>query len=169
MPRFSKTEAALQLPCPVVILSASDGIKEGAMTATAVFVSENPSLISVSVSRRFATFPLIESSGTFAINILADNQLKLVGKFGSVHGFEVDKFARFGIKTEPGRKVNAPLIQGCYATIECRVKTALWEVESNRAIYIAEPLAFRMDPKLRPVVWLNGRFFEVGALCSLPR
>ncbi|MCX8125719.1 MAG: flavin reductase family protein, partial [Dehalococcoidia bacterium] len=103
----------------------------------------------------------------FAVNVLADNQLDLAGRFGSVHGFEVDKFKQFGIKTRDGSKIGAPLILGCYASIECRVKTAMWDVASNRAIYLAEPIAYTVDEGLRPMVWLSHRFFKVGAQCSL--
>jgi flavin reductase (DIM6/NTAB) family NADH-FMN oxidoreductase RutF len=137
------------------------------MTATAMYVSQVPPLLVVSISKNDATYQLIEKSKEFAINVIADEQLDLSQKFGSVHGATVDKFKKFGIATEKASRVSAPLISGCYAHIECQVKTALWEVEGNHAIYIAEVKAFKMNAKLKPMVWLNNKYFEVGDQCHL--
>ena len=95
-------EATMQLPCSVVVLSASPDDKQGAMTACAMYVSQSP-----------------------------------------------------------------PLISGCVANIECRVKDALWDVEGNHAIYIGEVVAFRKKEQLKPAVWLNNKFFSVGAQCRI--
>lgn len=160
-------KATLQLPCSVVIVSAKADKRQGAMTATAMYASQVPPLLVVSISKTFSTYKLIEKSKEFAINVLADTQLDLSKKFGAVHGYEVDKFQESGISTEPASKIGAPLISGCFTNIECRVRSSLWEVEGNHAIYIAEVVAFRMNEELRPVVWLNNQYFEVGARCKI--
>ena len=85
-------KATLQLPCSVVIVSAKADNRQSAMTATAMYVSQVPPLLVVSISKTFATYVLIEKSKEFAINVIADTQLDLSKKFGSVHGYEVDKF-----------------------------------------------------------------------------
>jgi len=163
----SLAKATLQLPCSVVIVSAKADNRQGAMTATAMYASQIPPLLVVSISRTFATYQLIEKSKEFAINVLADNQLELSKKFGSIHGDEVDKFQQFGISTEPASKIGAPLVSGCFANIECQVRSSLWEVEGNHAIYVAEVVAFKMNEGLKPLVWLNNQYFEVGARCRI--
>ena len=35
------------------------------------------------------------------------------------------------------------------------------------AIYIAEVSAFKMNEELKPLVWLNNRYFQVGARCRI--
>ncbi len=160
-------QATRQLPCSVAVLSAAAGGKQGAMTATAMYVSETPPLIAVSVSKGFATYRLIEESKEFAVNVIADTQADLARQFGREHGHDTDKFAELGIATERGSKVGAPLVSGCFANIECRVKSALWDVEGNHAIYIAEVVAFKMNRDLRPTVWLNNRYFSVGPECRI--
>jgi len=160
-------KATLQLPCSVVIVSAKADKRQGAMTATAMYASQVPPLLVVSISKTFATYELIEKSKEFAINVIADTQLGLSKKFGTVHGYEVNKFQEFGISTEPASKIGAPLVSGCFANIECRVRSSLWEVEGNHAIYVAEVVAFKMNEELRPVVWLNNQYFEVGARCKI--
>jgi flavin reductase (DIM6/NTAB) family NADH-FMN oxidoreductase RutF len=157
--------ATMQLPCSVVVLSAKAGNNHGAMTATAMFISEVPPLLVVSVSKTFATYQLIEKSKEFAVNVIADDQLELAGKFGTTHGYEIDKFKEHSILTEQASKIGAPLISKCFASMECRVKTSLWEIEGNHAIYIAEVVAFKMNSDSKPLVWLNGRYFKVGTEC----
>ncbi|MBI2831302.1 MAG: flavin reductase family protein [Chloroflexi bacterium] len=160
-------KATAQLPCSVVILSAKAENRQGAMTASAMYVSQVPPVLVVSISKTFATYQLIEKSKEFAVNVLADNQLELSKMFGSVHGYEVDKFQNFNISTEAASKVGAPIISGCFANFECRVRSSLWEVEGNHAIYVAEVLAFKMNKELKPMVWLNNRYFKVGAQCRI--
>ncbi len=93
--------------------------------------------------------------------------MDLAKKFGKGHGYEVDKFKEFGVSTKLASKISAPLISGCFANFECRVKSSLWEVEGNHAVYIAEVVAFKMNEKLKPMVWLNNRYYQVGALCRI--
>jgi flavin reductase (DIM6/NTAB) family NADH-FMN oxidoreductase RutF len=167
MNEMSLAQAPLQLPCSVVVLSASSGGRSGAMTATAMYVSMKPPRLIVSVSRTFATYRLIEESGQFAINVIADNQVELSGRFGSSHGFEVEKFKEYGILTDTASKISAPLITGCFSYLECRVITSLWEVEGNHTIYVGEPIAFKINSELRPMVWFGGKYFSVGAECKI--
>jgi flavin reductase (DIM6/NTAB) family NADH-FMN oxidoreductase RutF len=163
----SLIQATSQLPCSVIILSAAADKQQAAMTASAMYVSQVPPLVAVSVSKTFATYQLIEKAKAFAINVVADGQLDLAQKFGSVHGFEVDKITEFGMSTEPATKIEAPLVPNCYANIECIVKSALWDVEGNHAIYIGEVVAFKLNKKLTPMVWFNGRYFQVGTQCKI--
>jgi flavin reductase (DIM6/NTAB) family NADH-FMN oxidoreductase RutF len=167
MSNKSFAQAAMQLPCSVTILTAHADDYQGAMTASSMFVSQVPPILVVSVSKTFATYQLIERSKELAINVIADNQWDLAGKFGSIHGYEVDKFEEFGVKTAPASIIKASLIVGCFANIECGVKSSMWDVEGNHAIYIAQVVAFRMDDKLSPMVWLNNKYFRVGNECRL--
>jgi flavin reductase (DIM6/NTAB) family NADH-FMN oxidoreductase RutF len=160
-------KATLLLPCSVVIVSARAGDRQGAMTATAMYVSQEPPLLAVSISKTDATYQLIEQSKEFAINVIADSQTEISKKLGSEHGHEVDKLRKFGIATEEASTINVPLLEGCYAHFECRVKSGIWEVEGNHAIYFAEVTAFKVNKKLNATIWLNGRYFQVGDVCRI--
>ena len=160
-------KAPFQLPCSVVIISAKADNQQGAMTATAMYVSQTPPLLVVSISKAFATYQLIEKSKEFAVNVLADTQLELSKKFGNVHGYEVDKLQEFGISDESASRIGAPLISGCFSNLACQVKSSLWEVDGNHEIYVTEVLAFKVNEELKPLVWLNNQYFEVGARCQI--
>ncbi len=167
MAEQSMIKATLQLPCSVVIISAQSGHKKGAMTAGAMYVSQVPPLLAVSVSNTFATQKLIEQSREFAVNVITDGQVELAKKVGSAHGRDVDKFQEFNIATEPASKIGAPLISGSFANIECRVQSSLMESGGNHTIYIAEVVGFKMNDKLGPLVWLNNSYFKVGGECRV--
>ncbi len=162
----SLVQATRQVPCSVVILTTKYGDEQDAMTASAMFVSEEPPLLVVSVSKTFKTHDLIEKSREFAVNILSDDKLNLAHKLGSSHGQNADKLAKFNVGTEPATKISAPLISGCFANIECRVKTSVWDVEGGHAVYLAEVVAYKTDVSHSPLVWLNGKYYRVGSECK---
>ena len=163
----SLVQATRQVPCSVVILTTKYGDEQDAMTASVMFVSEEPQLLIVSVSKTFKTFELIEKSHEFAVNILPDDKLDLAHKLGSSHGQNADKLTKFTVATEPASKISAPLISGCFANIECTVKTSIWDVEGGHAIYLAEVVAYKTNASLSPLVWLNSKYYRVGSECKI--
>jgi flavin reductase (DIM6/NTAB) family NADH-FMN oxidoreductase RutF len=160
-------KATRQLPCSVVILTAAADGKQGAMTASAMYVSEIPPLIAVSVNKSFNTHRLIHKSHEFAINVISAKQVELAKKIGSSHGQDTDKFREFAIATVPAISIKAPLVANSFASMECRVRTSVWDAEGNHAIYIAEVIACKINKNLEPVIWLDNRYFSVGIECRL--
>jgi len=146
------------LPCPVVIVTVA-GTQRDAMTATAIFVSEDPPLLSVSVAEHVLSHDLLQEAGEFVVNLATPEQLELVKQLGSTHGRDVDKFERFGIVTESSENVRAPRIAGSYACLECRV------VASHRAagyrVYTAEVVGHVVHKDKSPLVWHQGRYFTL--------
>jgi flavin reductase (DIM6/NTAB) family NADH-FMN oxidoreductase RutF len=167
MPKDSLIKATMQLPCSAVIISASSGLKRAAMTAAAMFISQSPPLIAVSVSKTFATYHVIEESGEFVVNAITDRQLEFARKVGSVHGYDMDKFAEFKIAIEPASKIKSPVISGSFASFECQVRSRVEETQGGHIIYIAEVVAFNMNDQSKPLVWLNNRYFNVGSECQI--
>ena len=51
------------LPCSVTLLTVGVKRKQDAMTASAMFVSENPPLLTVSVAKHIVSHDLIEQAG----------------------------------------------------------------------------------------------------------
>lgn len=156
-----------ELPCSVVAVTARAANQQDGMTACAMYVSQAPPLILISISKKFATYELVEKAKEFAINIFSENQIALADKLGSVHGKGIDKLLKYKVPLEAASKVKAPLIKGCFGYIECKVKAAFSEVEGDHAIYVGEVLSFQMDKSLKPLVWLENKYFQVGAECKL--
>ena len=148
------------LPCAAVILTVAAGGRRDAMTATAVFVSEDRPLVSVSVAEHVLTHDLIEEAGEFVVNLATPEQVEMVRNLGSAHGRDVDKFERFNIATEPSQKLGAPRLAGSYACLECRV-VASHQAATYR-VYEAEVVAYGWDKERGPLVWHQGRYFALG-------
>ncbi len=147
------------VPCSVTLLSVATKRKTDAMTASAMFVSENPPLLVVSVAKHIVSHNLIEEAGEFVLNIASTKQVRLAKQLGFTHGKEVDKFKRFNVPKTKAKKVGAPLIKGSFANIECRVITAL--SAANYVVYLAEVVASRVDEKLVPVAWVGNKYFAL--------
>jgi len=147
------------LPCSVTFLSVGTKNRQDAMTASAMFISENPLLLMVSVAKHIVSHDLIEQAGEFVLNLASTKQIKLARQIGFTHGSEVDKFKKFGILTGKARKVKAPLIKGSFAHLECKVITSL--LAANYVVYLAEVVSSNVDSKLTPVAWFKNKYFAL--------
>src|SRR5680860_273267 len=99
------------IPCSVVLLTAADGDRRDAMTATTVFVAEEPPVLTMSVAKHILMHDLIETSREFVVNLASSEQASLAKKLGATHGRDVDKFAEFSLVSRPaGRPGRIPRI-----------------------------------------------------------
>jgi flavin reductase (DIM6/NTAB) family NADH-FMN oxidoreductase RutF len=153
------------LPCAVVILTVAAGEQRDAMTATAVFVSEDPPLLAVSVAEHLRTHDLIEQAGEFVINVASPGQLETVKELGSTHGRDVDKFDHFKLATEPSEKLGAPRIAESYACLECKVVAS--HMAASYRVYTAEIVAHTVDKRKGPLVWHQGHYFALDVPKSI--
>ena len=154
------SRASRIVPTSVILLTVATKEKQDAMTASAMFVSEELPLLVVSVAKHILTHALIEEAGEFVLNVASRNQIKLAQKLGSFHGKEVDKFKEFDLSTEKANKVSAPIIKGSCATIECKVVTSY--STGNYTIYLAEVVDYKVDGKLTPIAWYNNKYFTIA-------
>ncbi len=148
------------IPTSVMLLTVATKEKHDAMTASAMFVSEDLPLVVVSVAKHILTHDLIEEAGEFVLNVASSNQAKLARKLGATHGREMDKFKEFDISTEKAGKVNSPIIKGSFAHLECKVVTSY--STGNYTIYLAEVVNYGVDDTLVPVAWHRNNYFVLG-------
>ena len=147
------------LPCSVVLLTAGSPEKSDVMTATCMFISEEPPLLVVSVDKQSLTHDFIEQTDEFTLNAASTDQVDLARKLGASHGKKLDKFKTFGIGTEPGTKVKAPSIKGSFASIECKVITSF--PVSRYTVYVAAAIDYTVSEKASPVAWHQDRYFKL--------
>src|SRR4030042_785352 len=133
-----------------------DSVMKDAMTASAMFVSENPPFLVVSVAKHIVSHDLIEEAGEFVLNVASTNQVKLAKQLGFTHGRDTDKFKRFNISVGKARQVDTPVIQGSFANIECRGITCF--SAAKYIVYLAEVVAYRVDTNLTPVAWHQNKY-----------
>lgn len=146
------------MPCCVNLLTVSTKTESDVMTATAMFISEDPPLLVVSIHKDTQTHRMIEESGQFVLNIASTEQAKLAKRLG--HEKAADKFKEFGIEIEKAATVSAPIIKGSFASIECKVITSF--PASQQTVYIAEAIDFTRNEGMSPIVWDMDRYYALG-------
>jgi 3-hydroxy-9,10-secoandrosta-1,3,5(10)-triene-9,17-dione monooxygenase reductase component len=102
----------------LVVITGSTPTGPVGMSCQSFFsVSLDPPLIAVCPSRTSATWPSLQRSGRFCVNILGRDQAELCHRF-SLSG--TDKFA--GHRWAPSEHVFAPILEDCVAWIECDIE-----------------------------------------------
>lgn len=110
-------------PKLVAIVTARHADKENAMTiAWHSPLSFSPPLYGVLISPKRYTHQLMLGSHEFCLNFLPLEKADLAAKIGGVKGAETDKFVLLNLKKEKALKINAPILEDAYASLECRVK-----------------------------------------------
>jgi flavin reductase (DIM6/NTAB) family NADH-FMN oxidoreductase RutF len=109
-------------PGPVVLVSSAWKGKNNIMTMGWHAVIEfSPSLVGCVIAESNVSFEMIRKSRECVINVPTVDLVDKVVGIGNCDGDEVDKFERFRLTPVPASRVAAPLIEECYANLECRI------------------------------------------------
>jgi flavin reductase (DIM6/NTAB) family NADH-FMN oxidoreductase RutF len=124
---------------PLWLVTACDGARRGCFIATAAtrasIVHEIPRML-VAIAKHHHTWGLIEASGSFALQLLAADDIASVRRFGLASGHRVDKFADLQPRQTPA---GSPLIEGAISWMDCRVEARM-DI-GDRTTYLAEVTA----------------------------
>ncbi|MBP2185931.1 3-hydroxy-9,10-secoandrosta-1,3,5(10)-triene-9,17-dione monooxygenase reductase subunit [Amycolatopsis magusensis] len=102
----------------VAVVTGHDGTAPvGFACQSFAALSLDPPLVLFCPSRNSGSWPVIERSGSFAVNVLSEEQQELSAVFGA-RG--VDKFA--SVPWQPGPS-GAPLLDGALTWLDCSVET----------------------------------------------
>ena len=109
-------------PGPVVLVSTSDRGKSNIMTMSWHTMMEfEPPIIGCVISQGDFTFNALKKTKECVINIPAANLAKQVVGCGNTTGRNIDKFKKFKLTATPASQVKSPLIDECFANLECKV------------------------------------------------
>ncbi len=143
-------------PGPVVLLSTHHKGRSSIMTMSWHTMMEfEPPLVGCVVSGRNFTFGLLAASRECVLNIPTVELAQQVVGVGNCSGRRVDKFAKFSLTAVPAQTVGAPLIDECYAGLECRVHDARWAASYN--FFVLEVVRAWIDPSRKDARTLHHR------------
>lgn len=109
-------------PGPVVLVSTAGPTRPNVMPMSWHTMMEfEPPLIGCVLSGRNFTFSLLKMSRECVLNVPTVELAKQVVGCGNTSGRKIDKFEKFGLTPVAASKVGAPLIEECYASLECRI------------------------------------------------
>jgi len=144
---------------PTVLVSAAQGGRRNIMAAAwAMPLDFDPPKVAVVIDKATFTRQLIDASGSLVLQLPCAAQADLCFSVGSSSGAALaavgdDKFKRLGLATFGGKQVQAPLLAGCVAWLECRVIP--WPaVQAAHDLFLAEVVAAQVDSR----VFANGRW-----------
>lgn len=161
---------------PTVMVSSAHGGKANVMSAAwSMPLDFDPPKVAVVIDKATLTRALVEASGQFVLNVPSTALAALTVAVGSESGRDVDKFAAHGIATLAPSKVEAPLIDGCLAWLECRLIPEP-HIQQTYDLFLAEVVAAWADPAVfdghhwrmaesgkRSIHYVaGGHFFETG-------
>lgn len=107
----------------LLLVSADAAGKPNVMTigwATLGIVWGKP-ILTVFVRPSRFTYPLMEVTGDFTVNVPAPGMEEAVQYCGMASGRDRDKFADMGLTATPSRQVKSPIIEQCLLHYECKV------------------------------------------------
>ena len=109
-------------PGPVVLLTTADTKRPNVMAMSwHMMIDFKPPLVGCVVSNRDYTFGILRKTKECVINIPTVELIKQVIGCGNTSGRNIDKFRKFGLTSSAASQVKAPLIDECFASLECRV------------------------------------------------
>jgi flavin reductase (DIM6/NTAB) family NADH-FMN oxidoreductase RutF len=130
---------------PVVLLTTARKRRANVMTMSWHTMMEfEPPLVGCVVSNRNFTFNILKSTKECVINIpTVELAVKVVG-CGNTSGRDLDKFQTFHLTPAPASEVQAPLVEECYANLECRVVDSKMVAKYN--FFVLEVIKAWIDP-----------------------
>jgi flavin reductase (DIM6/NTAB) family NADH-FMN oxidoreductase RutF len=167
---LSKVYGLLE-PGPVVLLTTARKGRPNVMAMSWHSMLEfEPPLVGCVVSNRNYSFEALKATKECVINIPTVELAKKVVACGNVSGREVDKFESIGLTPVAASCVKAPLIDECYASLECRVVDGKMVAKYN--FFVLEVLQAWIDPSQKNPRTIHhlgkGVFSVAGETIRLP-
>jgi flavin reductase (DIM6/NTAB) family NADH-FMN oxidoreductase RutF len=158
-------------PGPVVLLTTAVGARANVMTMSwHTMMDFEPPIIGCVISARNHTFDMLQKSRECVINIPTVELARKVVGCGNTSGRAVDKFDAFGLTPVPGACVRAPLIQECYASLECKLVDR--RLASSYNFFVLEVVKAWIDRSRKHAETIHhlgkGKFMVAGRTIKLP-
>jgi flavin reductase (DIM6/NTAB) family NADH-FMN oxidoreductase RutF len=158
-------------PGPVVMVTTARRGRADIMTMSwHTMIDFEPPIVGCVVSDRNDTFGVLKATRECVINIPTVELAKKAVGCGNTHGGRVDKFEAFHLTPSAGSCVKAPLIEECYANLECRVIDT--RMVPKYGFFILEVLKAWIDPSRKRPRTIHhrgrGEFMVAGRTIMLP-
>jgi len=158
-------------PGPVVMVTTADRRGANVMTMSwHMMIDFEPPIVGCVVSNRDYTFDILRKTKECVINIPTIEIAKKVVGCGNTSGRNTDKFKTFGLTPVTASVVTAPLIDECYASLECKVIDTRLVNKYN--IFILEVLKAWIDRSKKDPRTIHhrgkGAFMVAGKTIRLP-
>lgn len=135
-----------------------------------MMIDFEPPLVGCVISNRDYTFDILRKTKECVINIPTVELIKKVNACGNTTGRTIDKLRKFGLTGLPASQVKAPLIEECFANLECKVVDT--GMASKYNIFILKVVKAWIDPSKKHPKTIHhrgrGNFMVAGKTIKLP-
>ena len=157
-------------PGPVVLLTTARRGRPNIMTMSwHMMVDFEPPLVACIVSNSNYSFAALKATKQCVIAVPSAKLVRKVVQIGNASGRTTDKFKAFHLTPIPSARVSAPLVEECFANLECKVVDTRMTDRYN--LFVLEVLTAWIDPKQKSPRTLhhhgNGKFAIDGATIRL--
>lgn len=152
---FKRAVGSFATGVTVVTVGGADGARFGFTANSFTSVSLRPPLVLLCLDRRAPSLLGFRHNVAFAVNVLAADQEDVSRHFARR---AEDKFA--GIACSPGAS-GVPLIDGCLATIECRLEQSFYG--GDHVILLGRVLEVASRDDGAPLVFHRSRYLAPPA------
>lgn len=142
----------------VTIQTPDDELPHGLTVSAFASISPEPPLIMVAIDHRHSAYPLLEQEGaTFAVNVLAQDQMDLSNRFAWLK--DGDRFAEGDWQTAV---TGAPILQDALAWLDCTIYAR--HLAGTHTLYVGEVQATQ-TPRAdeAPLLYWNRGYRQVSA------
>lgn len=136
-----------------VVTAVAGGRPCGITVSSFTSVSLEPPVVLIAVARKARAHACLETTGTFAVNVLADTQEPLARLFASL---AEDKFRGIRYRLSPG---GAPLLPGIHGWLDCAVR-ATHPGGRTHTLFLAEVTAVGAG-RGRPLLYHRSAYARV--------
>jgi flavin reductase (DIM6/NTAB) family NADH-FMN oxidoreductase RutF len=158
-------------PGPVLLLTTAHKGAVNVMTMSwHTMMDFEPPLVGCVVSQNDFSFAALNATRQCALNIPTVELAAQVVGCGNSSGAQTDKFAKFGLTQCPATLIAAPLIDECYANLECRVVDT--RLKNRYNFFVLEVVKAWINPACKVPRTLHHRgygvFMVAGETIKLP-
>lgn len=145
-------------PTGVTVVTADgDGRPVGIAIGSFASISLDPPLVGFFLGTESASWPAMEASGHFCVNVLAKDQREVCGVMASK---AEDKFS--GIFTAPAHFSGAPVLPDVHAVIDCRIQEVV--TLGDHILVVGRVLSLSTpNPEDDPMVFYKGQYGSFGS------
>jgi flavin reductase (DIM6/NTAB) family NADH-FMN oxidoreductase RutF len=144
---LSKVYGLLE-PGPVVLLTTAHKKRSNIMAMSWHTMLEfEPPQVGCVISNGNYSFKLLKATKECVINIPTIEIAEKVVGCGNTSGRDTDKVKMFSLSPKPASKINAPLIDECFANLECKVIDT--RMVTKYCFFVLEVIKAWIDPSIK--------------------
>jgi 3-hydroxy-9,10-secoandrosta-1,3,5(10)-triene-9,17-dione monooxygenase reductase component len=137
-------------PTGVTVMTVGGRSPHGMTANSFTSVSLDPPLVSFCAARTSSTWPRIQATGAFAVNVLGQDDEEVCRRFARRGA---DRFA--GVRHRPGA-TGAPVLDGVAAHLDCELQAVL--DAGDHVIVLGRVVHLDADEGVRPLVFHGGGY-----------